>query len=266
MILSPDDTAGRNEPSAGVRALLNAAQFLMDGCGSLEQDASQSDDLETREYIGKTCLILKQLASDCIAHAEELKEKLDRASMGLEGEVISNETEGEVNQEENATGNELTEDKEQGNTQVESEEEAEREQEEEARTEEESPEFQDDETDTKEEQDREQPEVDEEEESEDEDKKKKRKVKSLDYLSGFNPPELDEQGYIILKSFPELAEWKPRRFRAQDLTPLSVNKSLDPNELTPEQTKLVQEYEELTSRLPGIQEQVQMLLDIRNRD
>jgi len=264
MIMVPDDTAGRGQPSAGVRALLNAAQFMMDGCASLEEDGSQSDDIETRQYIGKTCLMLKQMASDCIAQAEALKEKLDQATMGLGaesstemgGEEMVDEEEVSPEEEEEITDEEEAPVDEEGGEQTGGDEE------EEAEQEEEKPEATDDSEESEE------ANLDREEEDEEESNpKKKKQNKSLDD-SGL--PLVDPQGYLVLKSFPELEamDWKPRRFRREDLTPIAstTNKSLEQQELTPEETRLVEEYQELMNRKDQASQLAQQLLDIRDRD
>lgn len=83
-VLVLDDTAGKEEPSAGARALLNGAQFLMDACDALEEDGGQSDSVKVRKFISKICAKIKSLAGECTEQAESLKKELDAATGRLE--------------------------------------------------------------------------------------------------------------------------------------------------------------------------------------
>jgi hypothetical protein len=64
-------------PSHGCRALFNAAQMLMDGASTLEEDAAKSDNNSVRKYAKKKAAKMRDEAGDMKARAEKLKATFD---------------------------------------------------------------------------------------------------------------------------------------------------------------------------------------------
>lgn len=69
----------KNVPSAGVRAVLNFAQFLMDGTDALLADSKRSDDINMRRLCKSVANKAQSWAAELATRAQEAKKQLDAA-------------------------------------------------------------------------------------------------------------------------------------------------------------------------------------------
>lgn len=75
-------SAGVDQPPAGVQALLNFAQLLVDGSTALGYDIQSSDDVDLRKYASSLQTKAQDMAGELKALAEKMASRLKAASNG----------------------------------------------------------------------------------------------------------------------------------------------------------------------------------------